>query len=71
MASVKLLDSHSKAGSTRWDGKPIKPTPKLHQLPEAVVKDLRKITQVRRIPVSGSMDLSVVAAAGLCIVQLR
>lgn len=47
MASVSLLDSHKASGSVRWDGRPVKPTPKISSLPPELVNKIRELTAVR------------------------
>lgn len=49
MSYVKLLDSHSEAGSVRWDGRPVKPSPSIFSLPEALVDRIKELTQVRKV----------------------
>ncbi len=46
MAYLSILDSHKSDGLKRWDGRSVKPTPKLSSLPQDVVDDIRKITEV-------------------------
>ncbi|EDQ92449.1 uncharacterized protein MONBRDRAFT_22124 [Monosiga brevicollis MX1] len=46
VAYVKLLDSHSSAGSKRWDGKPIKPTPRLKDLSPDLVQQISTLTEL-------------------------
>lgn len=41
-----LLDSHTTAGATRWDGRALQPTPRLADLPEATVARLRAVAHL-------------------------
>ena len=46
MTYLKLLDSHSKQGSKRWDGKPLKPTPRIPELDPKLVEKIKDLTKV-------------------------
>lgn len=41
---LRLLDSHSAAGSRRWDGKLLDPTPKVSSLPQPIQQKLFNLT---------------------------
>lgn len=46
---LRLLDSHTARGSTRFDGRPLKPTPALRDLPPATLAALTKITRLDQV----------------------
>lgn len=63
---LKLLDSHATHGSKRWDGKPIKSTPRIASLDSETLKKIENITQLdKRLYDFASKQLdSKIAAAG-------
>ena len=46
MLYTPLLDSHTAAGSTRWDGRALQPTPHVSDLPAATVARLRAVAHL-------------------------
>ena len=46
---ARLLDSHSEAGAKRWDGKPLKPTPKESELPPEMRDRVRELVRIDKI----------------------
>eukprot|EP00045_Choanoeca_perplexa_P014006 m.162483 g.162483 ORF g.162483 m.162483 type:complete len:1196 (+) comp16533_c0_seq1:148-3735(+) len=52
---VRLLDSHSTAGSRRWDGRRLDPTPRIPALPKAAQEHLNRLTQLDQLIYNASV----------------